>query len=163
MSGIGFPQDNILAPTGRIAQSWQRFFQALLSRVGDFTVLPDLGVFPAVTNGLVPGSGGFVSGSATTQYQLINGWVYWQVTIDITDNGTAGISISVPLPISTFSIIVGTGRNLNTGEMLQCTGFVPRPTGRPYVSIAVYKYDGTYPLGAATSGNLELQIVYRVS
>lgn len=156
---LALPQDNLALPTGRPSQSWQRFFQNLASRVGDVTEY-SLGSDPAA-GGISPSSGAFVAAGATARYQKINGWVYWQVVVNVTDNGTGAGSITIPMPVPSFASVVGSGRNLNTSKMLQCTGFLPRPTGQRGVSVAVYNYDGTYPMG--TSGILELQMIYEVT
>jgi hypothetical protein len=152
---IAYPQDAPISGTeSRFSKSWQRFLLALRNQVGDSTPFT-----PVVSSK----TGALSSASATSIYQKIGDQVCWSVSVNITNNGTGSNAIVVTLPITTYGIINGCGVHTNSGLMLLCQDSFPRPVGAPATAIAIYRYDGSYPLGTDTSGVLHLHVVYQIT
>lgn len=138
------PQDQVLLPTGRLSQAWQRFFQGINSKIGDVvTYTPAVGASTGTIN----------SATASATYQRVGRFVIITGNLAVVDNGTGSGTLYVSLPNEIYPVgaSVGTATKVGsseTGVSLQAGigQFVPA-LGK-YSAIAIANADGTYPASA---------------
>jgi predicted S18 family serine protease len=93
---------------------------------------------------LAPGSGTFTTASATGRYLQIGKFIFVQLTITITTNGTGATNVAATLPFMSASdtgshhVIPGKAVGLS-GKMVQ--GFIFANSS----AVIIHNYDNTYP------------------
>lgn len=95
----------------------------------------------AYTPTVTVGSGSLTSHSVTGRYKQIGKTVFFQVSISITTNGTAAVSLSATLPFtaSAFEFVVLGMETNNTGKLIR--GFIATSG----TTVQMKFYDNTYP------------------
>lgn len=151
---VPIPQDNLVLPTGKISQSWQRFLTLLRSQISDVTTYAPT-VFAT--------TGSITTASARARYQVIGDQVVLNGAVTVTNNGTGGGTLFVTLPTAIHlpqeqtvgSCIQGNGTPLVVFLGDQIGGFPFNPS---YRALAIQTPTGTYP-GASTA-TIYYSIVY---
>lgn len=153
---VPIPQDNLVLPTGRISQSWQRFLTLLRSQIEDAqTYVPT--VFAT--------TGTITTVEARARYQKIGNQIVLNGYVSVTDNGTGAGALFVRLPtavalpseqtagscIQLFGTAADKLMQLSLGD--QVGGFPFNPS---YQSMVIKNADGTYP----AIGPIYYSIVY---
>ena len=87
-------------------------------------------------------SGSITAHTATGSWMLINNTILYEITIDVTNNGTGASHLYATLPRQSKTGSVGAGTNITTGKMVQAT-LVSAGTAADITT-----YDGTYPIAS---------------
>lgn len=149
------PQDNLVLPTGRISQAWQRFLTALSGLVGDVVVYT-----PTVYAGT-----GTLTATAQARYQKIGNQVFLDGSVTVTNNGTAAQFVAVSLPTA---IALPTSQTVGSCAQNNGTAMVARlgdqiggsPFNPSFRCVAITNTSGGYP-GVLTT--MQFRIAYEVN
>lgn len=143
---VPIPQDNLVLPTGKISQSWQRFLTLLRSQIGDVAVY---------TPTVFPTTGAITTASARARYKVIGDEVVLNGSVTITNNGTGAGTLFVTLPTAIHlpreqtvgSCMQGSGTPLVAFLGDQIGGFPFNPS---YQALAIQTTAGAYPTPGTT-------------
>lgn len=101
--------------------------------------------FPGVNVSAGSGSLGPVT-VIYSKYKLRRKEVSFELAFTVTNNNTGASSLTASMPIACVSHVVGNGRNVTNGKMLQVTadpiGSTANPDGK---LMSMFVYDNTYP------------------
>lgn len=100
------------------------------------------------TGAITSGSGTITSANGTLRYKIIGKTVFFNLLVNITNNGTGGVSLIVAnaIPITPQGVAIFAGRDGNgSGTVVSGT------CGGGNTNMTIQKYDNTYP-GISGSG-----------
>jgi len=128
---------NAFKDFGAIISALDRYFRAL----EDKGALYPLGDNGSATGTPTAGSGTLTSASYTLTWTAIGDRLFYSGSVVITTNGTGATSLVVPLPSGYIPKENGAGTGCIDSTRVQLAVKV----GASAKSIAIVKYDGTYP------------------
>jgi hypothetical protein len=150
---IPIPQDNLVLPTGRISQSWQRFLALL--RIND-TVQYTPRVFAS--------SGTITTAESQGRYQKVGSQIILHGFVKVTNNGTGAGTLFLVLPTGVGTVVMptpGTGAQGVKPIVVTMSGDPPVfPFPTIYTYLAFNNTDGTYP---TVNQIIYFSITYEVS
>lgn len=98
-----------------------------------------------------------------SKYKLKPNEAIFELAFTVTNNNTGAAALGVSLPLACKSHVVGSGRNVTNGKMLQVTadpvGSPSNPDGK---SMSIFNYDNTYP-GQSGQYSIVIKCSYEIA
>lgn len=98
-----------------------------------------------------------------SKYKLRRKELFFELAFTVTNNNTAAASITTSMPLACVSHVVGSGRNVTNGKMLQVTadpvGSTANPDGK---LMSIFNYDNTFP-GQTGSYSVVVKCSYEIA